>query len=101
MRYAKRTDDNHAEVREGIRSALKGVSVFDASGAGSGCPDLIVGYRGRTYLFEIKDPRKPPSKRKLTPAQVEFFDNWQGHAAKVESAAEAVASILEQYTKER
>lgn len=94
MRYAKRTDDNHGEVREGIRKALRGCTVRDLSGAGEGIPDLMVGWRGRNYLFEIKDPAKPPSKRKLTPAQEQFHGEWQGNCYVVHSATEAVASIL-------
>ena len=29
--------------------------------------DLLVGFRGKLYLGEIKDPKQPPSKRALTP----------------------------------
>ena len=28
--------------------------------------DLLLGFRGRLYAVEIKDPAQPPSKRKLT-----------------------------------
>lgn len=29
-------------------------------------------------LMEIKDPSKPPSERRLTPAQAEFHAAWTG-----------------------
>ena len=35
-RYAKRTDDNHSEVVEELRSVLPDGTVLDASGAGQG-----------------------------------------------------------------
>ena len=97
MRYAKRTDDNHRDVVEEIRAVFPEASIFDASGAGKGFPDLVVGVWGRNFLFEIKDPEKSESKRKLTPAQVEFHDNWQGQAAKVHSAAEALKYIAKHF----
>lgn len=74
MRYAKRTDDNHAAVRDRLRELVPGATVRDLSGAGAGIPDLLVGYAGQNFLFEIKDGSKSPSKRKLTRAQVKFFD---------------------------
>ena len=42
--------------------------------------DIVVGYDGRNYLFEIKDPEKPPSARKLTPGEKKFMDEWKGQA---------------------
>jgi len=29
--------------------------------------DLLLGFRGRLYVVEIKDPAQPPNKRRLTP----------------------------------
>ena len=97
MRHAKRTDENHKQVVEGIRAAFPEATVFDSSGAGRGFPDLVVGVWGINFLFEIKDPSKVPSARKLTPAQLEFHDNWQGQAARVHSAAEAIKEIAKHF----
>ena len=36
--------------------------------------DLLVGFRGHTYLMEVKDG----PKRRLTPLQADFFENWSG-----------------------
>lgn len=93
MRHAKRTDDNHKELVEELRQVLRGATVFDASGAGNGFPDLVVGWRGRNYLFEVKDGAKPASRRKLTDAQEKFHAQWQGQVSVVHSAAELVAEI--------
>ena len=78
MRYAKRTDDNHESVVRALRLILaKDGSVHDLSGAGRGTPDIMVGYQGRNFLFEIKDGTKSPSRRKLTPAQQRFYRGWE------------------------
>lgn len=46
---------------------------------GKGAPDIACGFDGETYFFEIKDGSKPPSKRKLTPDELEFMASWKGH----------------------
>ena len=42
--------------------------------------DIVVGYNGINYLFEIKNPDYPPSARKLTPDEKIFHDEWCGQA---------------------
>lgn len=93
MTYAKRTDDNHRDVVEELREVMPDATVFDASGAGRGFPDLVVGWRGRNYLFEIKDPTKCASARSLTDAQKDFHLSWQGQVHVVHSAAQICAEI--------
>ncbi len=70
-RYARRVDGNHGQIREALRM-VPGCHVWDSSHAGSGLPDLIVTYRHAMWFLEIKDPTQVPSKRKLSPAEVEF-----------------------------
>ena len=62
-----------------------GFSVLNLSAVGRGCPDLLVGKNGQNFLLEIKS-----EKGTLTPAQIEFHKNWQGHCAvvKLESLGE-------------
>lgn len=93
MRYAKRTDDNHRDVVDEFRLVMPEATVFDSSGAGNGFPDLVIGLKGRNYLFEIKDPEKCPSARGLTDAQKEFHIGWQGQVTVVHSAAEICATL--------
>jgi hypothetical protein len=69
-------------------------SVFDASACGEGFPDLVVGWRGRNYLFEVKNPDVRPSDRKLTEPQQAFHGSWQGQVHVVHSAAEMLAIML-------
>jgi Holliday junction resolvase len=81
MRRAAKVDDNHAEIRAAFRSL--GAEVVDCSHVGDGFPDLLVGWRGRVLMVEVKDSRKPPSARKLTPAQTVFHVEWQRVGCKV------------------
>ena len=91
MRRAARTDANHPEVVAALRAI--GCSVADTSRVGCGFPDLVVGFRGRNWLVEVKDGRKSPSRRALTEDQVSFVAAWRGHWLRVDSAAEAVEKI--------
>lgn len=76
MRRAARVDANHSEIVQLLREI--GCSVQSLAGVADGCPDLLVGYRGQTFLFEVKDGMKPSSKRKLTPDQEAWVDGWRG-----------------------
>lgn len=71
MRHARRTDRNHSEVRDGLRA--DGYLVDDTSGIGNGFPDLAIqveqGYPPTLFL-DVKDGEKPPSARRLTPAEL-------------------------------
>lgn len=91
MRRASRTDVNQAQIVSALRSA--GCSVLLLHAVGGGCPDILVAYHGRMALLEIKDGNKPPSARKLTPAQVKFHATWNGPIAIVKSIGEAYAAI--------
>jgi len=90
VRKAK-VDDNQREVVRVLRDA--GASILHLHRVGGGCPDLAVGFRGATYLLEIKDGCKPPSAQKLTPAQTDWFRDWRGHAVIVNSPEAALAAI--------
>lgn len=69
-RWARRVDSNHGEIAAAATAI--GAMVVDLSRAGDGIPDLLIGWRGLWLLVEVKDGRKPPSARALTPDQVEF-----------------------------
>lgn len=87
MRFGRR-DVNHREIREAFRDA--GASVFDTGDVGGGFPDLVVGWRGQTYLIEVKRPKGG----KLTTKQVAFAAGWRGAPwIEVKSRAEALAVL--------
>lgn len=81
MRYAKRTDTNHAEVRDNLRAL--GFDVLDLSKAGQGVPDLLVSRNGQGVLVEVKSPGG-----KLTAEQEEFIAAMSDRVIVVETAAE-------------
>lgn len=86
MRYGRR-DSTHREIVDTLEAV--GASVFDAADVGLGFPDLVVGYRGVTYLLEVKGPRG-----KLRPSQVSFCATWKGAPViVVRTPAEALAAI--------
>lgn len=87
MRRAARTDGNQIAVVDALRHAGATVQILAAVGAG--CPDLLVGYRGQNYLLEVKDGRKPPSKRRLTMDEARWVASWAGSVAIVNSVKEA------------
>lgn len=70
-------DANHKVIRDGLKA--RGASTY------SGGPlDLIVGFRGRTFLLEVKTV-----KGKVRPSQDAFLAAWNGHAEIVRTLEEA------------
>jgi hypothetical protein len=70
---AKRTDANQSAIIAVLREV--GATVVDLSAVGKGCPDLLVGHRGVTYLLEVKNVK---GKNKTTPDQDVFYAWWRG-----------------------
>lgn len=95
MRQRAKVDANHTAIVAELRA--RGASVQSLAAVGYGCPDILCGIAGRTYLCEIKDGSKPPSKRKLTPDQEAWHQAWRGGPVllltSVEDAARAVRNL--------
>ena len=91
MRRAAKVDRNQAEIVKALRSA--GCTVQSLAAIGKGCPDILVGYRGRNYLFEIKDPTQPLSKQALKPDQIVWRSNWNGVLGTITSFEQAFSII--------
>lgn len=66
-RRARRTDSNHAAIRDGLRAA--GADVTDLSGVGQGIPDLIVSMFGVRAWVDCKtaDGEETEAQRALWP----------------------------------
>lgn len=88
---ANRVDSNQRVIVRDLRKA--GYAVRVTSTLGDGFPDLIVGAHGRNFLFEIKDPDKPPSERQLTDDQRLFFDDWRGQCDVIHAVEDAFEYI--------
>ena len=84
MRFAARVDANQTQIVSALRAA--GAYVWSI-----GLPvDLLVGYRGHTFLVEIKSG----SKKRFTALQADFFENWSGSTlARVDSPEAALRMI--------
>lgn len=81
-RRAARVDANHAEIVRALRQV--GASVQSLARQGDDCPDILVGFRKKNYVWEIKT-----AKGKLKPGQQRWLDLWCGEAQVVRSVDEA------------
>ena len=84
MRRAARIDANQEAVVIALRAAGAYVWII-------GLPvDLLVGYKGHTFLVEIKDG----PKKRLTALQHAFFANWVGGTlARVDGPETALSAL--------
>jgi hypothetical protein len=90
-KYAAKVDRNQSEIVDALRKC--GATVETTHTAGEGFPDICVGYRGKTYLIEIKDGLLPPSARTLTTPQKKWHAGWKGHVCIATSVDEALAAV--------
>jgi len=75
--FAKRRDANEPQ----IIAALEAVGAKVVRLSDIGLPDLLVGYSGETYLFEVKreaGPRGGTSHSRLTEDQELWWKEWKG-----------------------
>ena len=85
MRRAAKRDANEQAIVDALRAA--GASVEHLSGCG--VPDLLVGFRGRVVLAEVKD-----AKGELTPYQVEWHTTWRGPQPVILRSVEDALALL-------
>jgi len=79
----KRVDDNQSKVVKALRDL--GATVQHLHAVGKGCPDIVVGFKGKNLLLEIKDG----DKKVLTPDQVNWHKLWKGQVNVVTSVDDA------------
>ena len=92
MRRAAASDANQKDIVAALRDV--GATVIPCHAVGKGFPDLVIGFRGDTYLIEVKDPSQPKHRHELTPTQKLFHAAWPGKPiAKVFTANEALQAI--------
>jgi hypothetical protein len=61
---SNRKDANHSIIEQALKRA--GAVCIDCTVAPALGFDLLVAFRGKLYIAEVKDGNKPPSQRKLT-----------------------------------
>jgi hypothetical protein len=91
LRQASRVDGNQADIVRQLRGI--GASILHCHVLKNAF-DLLVGYRGRTFLIEVKDPAQPPSARKLTAGEARFRDEWKGSPYYVVHTFDEALAIL-------
>lgn len=98
MKYGRKIDANQPEIVKALRAA--GCTVEHLHAVGSGCPDLLCAIDGHTFLIEVKDGAKPPSKQALTPDQIVWHQDWKAPVHIVNSVAGALAVVATYKQKE-
>lgn len=89
MRRAAKVDANQTEIVAALSRV--GASVQSLHTVGRGVPDLLVGFRGQTYLLEVKNR---DGKNKIEETQKEWHRSWKGTPALiVESVEQALRAI--------
>tara|TARA_R110000868_G_scaffold140227_2_gene355577 strand:+ start:899 stop:1189 length:291 start_codon:yes stop_codon:yes gene_type:complete len=79
----KRVDNCQVQVVKALRDL--GATVQHLHAVGKGCPDIVVGFKDKNLLLEIKDG----DKKVLTPDQVNWHKLWKGQVNVVTSVDEA------------
>jgi len=88
MRRAARTDNNQHELVEALKKI--GAKCYFI-----GKPvDLVVGFRGRSVLLEVKRADKRGQPSAVTKAQKDFMETWPGEAHIVYSIDEAISAVV-------
>lgn len=91
IRRASNIDANQPQIVKYLRIA--GATIQHLHSVADGCPDLLVGFRGRNYLLEVKDGDKVPSKQSLTKDQERWHGEWRGEVFIVRSVYDALKAI--------
>jgi hypothetical protein len=92
-RTAAKIDENQPDIVKTLRS-IPGVTVE------LNHDDILVGYKGVTYWFEIKDPAKTLNKdgtyRKgaIKPSQKKLLKEWTGHYEVVNSIDQILKTLV-------
>ncbi len=93
-RRANTRDAGEREIIDALESVYASVLQLNMEDV----PDLLVGYRGRCFLFEIKAPKGPrggssADGQELSIGQREWFQLWQGHREVIRTPADALEAI--------
>jgi len=83
-----KTDGNQANIVAGLRRI--GASVTCTHEVRHGYPDICVGFRGETYLIEVKQPGHADD---LTVDELRWHGRWCGQVAICTTLEEALQAI--------
>jgi hypothetical protein len=88
MRRAARVDSNQQELVQAMRKI--GAKVYHVRKP----LDLLVGYRGRNILVEVKRPEKKGHADEFTKEEKEFIEGWPGEIAICYTVEEAINAVV-------
>jgi hypothetical protein len=94
----KRVDNNQVQIVKALRDM--GCTVEHLHAVGKGCPDIIVGFKARNFLLEIKDG----DKKVLTPDQFNWHRLWKGQVnvvTNIDDAKNLIWKLSDEYRSER
>ena len=90
----KNTDKNEKDIVSSLRK-IPGISVE------TGKDDIIVGYKGKSFWYEIKNPdevdkngRPYKRKSKTYQKQIDLAENFAGHYSIVTTVDQILAEIM-------
>lgn len=86
-KYAARVDENHVQIVAELRKDPL-ISVTMLHAVGRGCPDILVGYAGQNFLFELKTEHG-----ELNENQIKFFSNWRGQVSVARNSSDILSKI--------
>jgi Holliday junction resolvase len=89
--YPRRRDANHKDIVNALRAV--GCSVVDLGEVGKGCPDLLCGIGGKTFLVEVKNPLTRRGQQgtglKTAERQAKFRELWYGSPVRIIETVDA------------
>jgi hypothetical protein len=94
----KRVDNNQTQIVKALRDM--GCTVEHLHAVGKGCPDILVGFKARNFLLEIKDG----DKKVLTPDQFNWHRLWKGQVnvvTNIDDAKNLIWKLSDEYRSER
>jgi hypothetical protein len=86
--YKKRVDENQKTIVHTFIAL--GASVCVLSTVGRGVPDLLIGYRGKSVLVEVKRDEKAG----YTEPQIKFMKEWRGGPISRIDSVDAVIRLI-------
>jgi len=94
----KRVDTNQTQIVKALRDM--GCTVEHLHAIGKGVPDIIVGFKARNFLLEIKDG----DKKVLTPDQFNWHRLWKGQVnvvTNIDDAKNLIWKLSDEYRSKR
>jgi hypothetical protein len=90
------SDGNAASIVSALRAVGASVELIASPVRRAGIPDLLIGFRGRNWLLEVKRPASGPrggGAGVLSEDQRAFIATWRGSVAVVTSVVEALRAV--------